>query len=52
MIKMLKGKSFKIDELNAHDIDEAERVCVKLSMKLTRVDLQTGKLNSLRPKVD
>ena len=29
-----------------------QKECVKLSMKLTRVDLQTGKLNSLRPKVD
>ena len=52
VIKMLRCKSLKIDEIKAQDIEEAEITCVKLSMKLTRDDLKTGKLNSLRPKVD
>ena len=50
--KMIKLKSFKIKKLTVEDLEDAERVCIKLSMSLTMIELKKGKLKSLRPKID
>ena len=52
VIKMMQRKSFKINDLTAKDMDNAEQLCLQQSMKLTKMDLLKGKLTSLRPHID
>ena len=54
VIKVVETRSFAIDAVNlkADDLDAGERFCIKESMKLTKKDLDSGKLTSLRPRVE
>ena len=52
VFKMIRNKSFKIEDLTSEDLKNAENFCVQLSMKLTREDLLKGKLTSIRPRTD
>ena len=50
--KIIKSKSFKIKDLKSNDLNYAEYFCLRMSMKLTRGDLEKRTLTSTRPQVD
>ena len=52
VIKCVKNKSFKIEELTSQDIRNAELFCKQESSKLTEKECNKGKLQSLRPQKD
>ena len=54
VIKVSEARSFAIDAVNlsAAHLDAGERLCVQESMKLTKKELDSGKLTSIRPHVE
>ena len=52
VIKCIRNKHFRINELTSEDIDDAELFVRRESSKLTQKEVSKGKLSSLRPQVD
>lgn len=52
ILKVFKDKSFGIEKLSAEDLKAAEDHCLKESMKLTKKEMDSGKLKSIRPRID
>ena len=53
VVNMFKAKSFSIERpLSVDDLNSAELVCLKLSMRLTALDYEKGVLKSLQARKD
>ena len=52
ILKVCREKSFGIEKVTAEDLKIAEAHCLKESMKLTKKEMDSGKLKSLRPRID
>ena len=53
VIKMLENKSFTKDyEPTPSSLEKAEKYWISVSMKFTREKLESGHLDSLRPKIE
>ena len=50
LLKIAKSHSFKVGDLTPDDLEQAESYIIKNSMKLTKEELNKGKLQSLRSK--
>ena len=51
-MKVAENRSFQQNELTADDLLKAETHIIKTSMQLTKVELEKGNLESLRPEVN